>query len=425
MRSRKLRFRSLLFLFIVIAALAAFPVPARADSAEAAKKSGESAEFDPALKAEWEQLMSDSEMARRSGAYENARMLCAEAIKVARRFPTNTTFLARSQVQMGDICLSDRKFPMAEQFFKEAVASCESALGPNHPVMAMPLESLANGYFRENKYDEAVPLYDRILKIAEHGARMQELEVARRARNLADAYFSARRYAEAEPLYMRALRLAEPSGETNAVIELQLAAGRFYDVWKKPGEAGKHYEQAAGLAESIANDFQAFQSLQALTDLFRAERDYSRAENAATRALKMREKAIGPDAGTDAQLDVAVCLDNLAEVYLAWSKPEKAEPLYRRSLDIVEKIGGGETSESVRRRIGLAAALRGLGMLDQAEFEYQRALALTEKNVGPEGSPLAIILDKYATLLDEMKKPAEAKAQSVRAESIRKKAAAP
>jgi tetratricopeptide (TPR) repeat protein len=69
---------------------------------------------------------------------------------------------------------------------------------------------------------------------------------------------------------------------------------------------------------------------------------------------------------------------------------------------------------------GLAAALRAQGKYDQAEPLYQRALAITEKNLGADNLNTAALLEKYAGLLKDMKKPAEAKALLDRAETIRK-----
>jgi hypothetical protein len=47
-------------------------------------------------------------------------------------------------------------------------------------------------------------------------------------------------------------------------------------------------------------------------------------------------------------------------------------------------------------------------------------LAITQKNAGPEAWQVADVLDQYATLLEEMKKPEDAKGMRDWADSVRK-----
>ena len=144
----------------------------------------------------------------------------------------------------------------------------------------------------------------------------------------------------------------------------------------------------------------------------------------AKRALAIREKALGPDADPDAELDVAVCCDSLAQIYLARNQPDQAESYYNRSLPIVEKVAGADSSDLTPRLMGLATALRAQKKYAEAEAQYKRALAITEKSVGPEAPQVADVLDQYAALLEEMKKPEDAKGMRDWADSVRKQDAA-
>ena len=63
--------------------------------------------------------------------------------------------------------------------------------------------------------------------------------------------------------------------------------------------------------------------------------DYAKAEPLYQRALKIFEKALGPD-----HPDTATALTNLAVLYRAMGDYAKAEPLYQRALKIVEKALG-------------------------------------------------------------------------------------
>jgi len=378
-------------------------------------------EDEQTARAHWEQLMSESEAARRGGDYEAARKSCEKAVALCRNFPRPDTHLAQSQVQMGNIYLSERKPEVAEPLFKEAIRNCELAVGPQHPLLIIPLESLANGYYMKNRYDQVAEVYQRILAITEHGVVMQNLEVGRRSRNLADAYFSQKEYTRAEPLYLRAIALADPSGDINAMVEFRLSAGHLYETINRPEAAAEKYKQAADLSDGVKNDFMTFQALQSLTQVWRNSGHYEPAEAAAQRAVALREKsAAAAEADNDRRLDLAVSLANLAQVYLAWDKAERAESLYRRSVEIVDQAGAPGNNEAVAHRLGLATAERKLGKLSEAEKQYKDALVLLEAHGGSDPAQMIALLDDYATVMQALNKSKDAEALRARAEALRK-----
>ncbi len=65
--------------------------------------------------------------------------------------------------------------------------------------------------------------------------------------------------------------------------------------------------------------------------------DYAKAEPLSQRALKIREKALGPE-----HPYTATSLNNLAQIYDDMHDYAKAEPLYQRVLKISEKALGPE-----------------------------------------------------------------------------------
>jgi tetratricopeptide (TPR) repeat protein len=119
-------------------------------------------------------------------------------------------------------------------------------------------------------------------------------------------------------------------------------------------------------------------------------------------------------------LDVAVCCDELGQTYLDWHKPDQAESFYRRSVAIVEKIDGPDSSELTPRLTGLAQALRAQKKFTEAEDLFKRDLQITQKGSGPNSPQVAEVLDQYAALLADMKKTEDAKNMLNWAESLRK-----
>ena len=59
------------------------------------------------------------------------------------------------------------------------------------------------------------------------------------------------------------------------------------------------------------------------------------------------------------------------------------------------------------------------GKYTQPEALYQRALAISEKALGPEHANVATVLENYARLLRAMKRGAAARELEARAQAIR------
>ena len=332
---------------------------------------------------QWRVLIYNSTRAMRANDLEAAARFAGEALDLAGAFGSTDTRLSKSQMQMAEVYRHQGTNDLAEQMFKAAVASCEKAAGTNQPDLIPPLESLANFYYYTKvQYDQVASLYQRILNIIRAAPAPNPLEVARWERNLAEVYHLQGQNVLAEACYQQALAAAE--SVTNAPEGNQV------------------------------------QYLLALADFYRTGAKYTEAEAMAKRALAIREKALEPGADPDAELDVAVCCDALAQICLAWDKPDQAELFYDRSLPLAEKVAGAGSPDLTPRLMGLAQALRAQKKYAAAEAQYKRALAITEKNTGPESAPVAEVLDQYASLLDEMKKPQDAKGVRAWADSVRK-----
>src|SRR5690348_4739037 len=93
-------------------------------------------------------------------------------------------------------------------------------------------------------------------------------------------------------------------------------------AWGQGGSGAK--PDAAALLEA--------QRLGGEADRLYGEGRFDAAVPLAGRALLLREKALGPE-----HPDVALSLNNLAELYRAKGEYDKAEPLYQRALRILEK----------------------------------------------------------------------------------------
>ena len=102
--------------------------------------------------------------------------------------------------------------------------------------------------------------------------------------------------------------------------------------------------------------------------------DYAKAEPLFQRALKIREKALGPD-----HPDTALALNNLALLYYSMGDYAKAEPLYQRALKIDEKALGPDHPDTARALNNLALLKIDLGEAKDAILLATRAREAEEK----------------------------------------------
>jgi tetratricopeptide (TPR) repeat protein len=127
--------------------------------------------------------------------------------------------------------------------------------------------------------------------------------------------------------------------------------------------------------------------------------------------LAIWEQNQGPDSPF-----VAQALDNLATLYSTEQKFATAEPLYLRALRIREK----DTLTSLETMGLLNEALN---TPQKADAYFKRAVLIGEQGLGGEHPEVAEILETYAVLLRNLKRPAEAAKLEARVKELKTKAA--
>jgi tetratricopeptide (TPR) repeat protein len=159
---------------------------------------------------------------------------------------------------------------------------------------------------------------------------------------------------------------------------------------------------------------QANQLAQEVLRLFRAGR-YQEATPLAEETLRLDERALGP---THPQ--VAVSLNNLAELHRQQGHYAQAEPLYRHALVILEQALGPEHPDVALNLNNLATLSQEQGQYAQAEPLYRRALAILEQAFGPTPThpTVAVSLGNLATLLAQQHLLARARPLFERARQI-------
>ena len=327
---------------------------------------------------DWDQLMTDSVKALRNNHLPDAIALCEQATQLARGFATNDTRLARSQTLRAEIYLWERNNDLAEQTFRLAVSSCEKAVGPNDPALVHPLSSLANYYyFVVRRYDQVVVLFERILKIVSSAPHPNNRDVIMWSRNLGSVYETTGRFDQAEPLFNRAVALAEAHDADWLPHEL-LTAADFYRAWGKCEKAEPLAQRALAIREkALAQGGVDAQSdvavaLDTLGAVYLAWSKPEQAEASYQRSLNLVQSFLSPD-----DADLAPRLAGLAEALRLQGKIDPSESLYRRALGITEKNAGVDSPEAAALRTRLAMLHPG-----QASSAPPSALPVTNQVAG-------------------------------------------
>lgn len=151
--------------------------------------------------------------------------------------------------------------------------------------------------------------------------------------------------------------------------------------------------------------------LKNLATVYHLESRYAAAEPLYRRALGL----LGKNAGESAE--AAEVMGELADLYRAQRRNTEAELLYERLIPVQERLLGREHREVGGSLYLLAELYRQDGLYDKAEPLYRRSLAILEKEPA-EGAALARSLKTFAAMLRHMKRKPEAAALEARAKAI-------
>lgn len=295
--------------------------------------------------------------------------------------------------------LSQRaQYDQAEPLYQRALSIAEQALGHDHPRVAFPLYGLADHYREQGRYEQAEPLFRRALHLWEQEPADVHPELAALLNDLAILYAEQGQYQQAEPLLLRALHLDEQlfgQKHRKTATRLNNLAGLYLDQGNHK-QAEPLYQRALHLSEEMLGPEHPEVSfpLTNLADLYREQGDYQRAEPLYQRALRIREQALG-----SSHPQVAYPLNGLADLYLAQGRYAEAEPLYQRALAIRSQRRGMQHLETADSLHGLARLHERRDQPEQALQLYQQALRIREQHLGPEHRDTRETRACYAALL--------------------------
>ena len=259
---------------------------------------------------------------------------------------------------------------------------------------ARQLQSQAILLWKQDKYDEALPLAERALAIREKELGPDHPDVATSLFGLANVYSDNGNSAKVEPLYLRALAIREKAFGSDHIFVSPILnnLGAFYRERGEYTKAQPVFERVLDIREKwLEPDHLLIASvLNNLAMIARATGEDTRAEELYKRVIEIREKALGPE-----HPEVATALNNLANVY---TDPQKSEPLYLRALAIREKALGSDHPEVAQTLYNLAVLYSGEDQFGKAQEFCRRAQAIWEKSLGSDHPFISYPLNLLAVI---------------------------
>ena len=281
-------------------------------------------------------------------------------------------------------------FQPAQKLASEAVPLAIQTFGRQHPAVAESFTTLALVLHGQGKYAAADEHYARALEmlIALEGPRSSEAAVG--AGNYALNLLKQERYPEAKRLFDLAVAIEEQvAGPEHA--DTALALNNLAVMYDEMDD----FEKALPLHE------------RALAIRIRALGPASKASAASTQNLaaslrRRLEHGAVPAADRDAVLG-------------------RVRRLFRQALAVRERLLGTDHLDVATSLVGLSAAMRLSGDLDEADRLGLQALAIRQERLGPRHVATAAALHNLALIRQGQKLPDEARTYFAFAAQVREK----
>jgi len=358
------------------------------------------------------------------GIYAKAERMYLRSLAIREKvFGKEHPDVAESLYNVAEIYRLRGNYDASESLYLRSLAIREKVLGKEHPKVATTLEGLLELYYKlalfgkfygkesKEEIQKLKSLSERSVAIREKMLEQEYPDVAANLYHLAELYqidFEDNSFAKTETLYLRSLDIQEKvlgkehpdvattlhglaklySNDKNSKKKVESLYLRSLAIREKV--LGKEHPDVASILHDLAEFYLEDMNWYDVKAFFR-------------RSLAIREKVLGKE-----HPDVGITLVTMTVHYQKFSEGPsfsqgifiKAadELLYLRSLPIVEKAAGKESSLFAENLRYLANIYREKGDYNQAEALYLRSLAIKEKLMGKEHPDVAYVLKDLVIL---------------------------
>ena len=202
--------------------------------------------------------------------------------------------------------------------------------------LAPMYSTLADVYYKKNRYSDALALYKTIIAIDEKTLGINHPGVADDLVNLAQIYITKQQLADAEPLLKRALSIYQANyGDNNLlVIKTESLLASLYEQEGRTNDAESLYKTTLDLSQRIIgpNNIETAKILNNLAYLNYRQGKYSDADTLYKWALASTEGALGQNDPA-----VAACLSDYANVLRKLDRIEEADNMDQQAKTILSE----------------------------------------------------------------------------------------
>lgn len=293
-----------------------------------------------------------------------------------------------------DIASDEPDFSVAEPIIRRTLRIREKTLGPEHPDVGRNLRELADQLRRTGRHAEAEPLYRRSLEIAECAQVPDERGIADRMSRLARTMEKLGNYSDAETFFRRALAMTEKIYGVEHSFSI-MRRNNLADLLCKSGnysEAEPLYRQSLVISEQNSGlDHTTRVTLDKLISLLEAQGHTDATWTERRQQLGRFEQSMGPEHLTTLHIlhDLAIALRNSGRL-------DEAEPLQHEAMERFIRVYGEDNLKTAHTYSAMGELLKLKGEKREAETLFLKALAIRERELGPEAELTQLIKKRLA-----------------------------
>jgi len=287
------------------------------------------------------------------------------------------------------------------------VHKLQQATGHDTKEVADALRKLADLYARREQLDEMEPLLIEALRIRETVCGEQHLNVSTDLKNLGRLYYFKRDYAKADALLARARAIREKAlgRDHSLVADVVEWQARVMRKTFRLSEAEQAEAFVAISRERNKSDWDKFKDL--------GEKLYDEGMLLESQAMWMAALEECADFRFD-DPRLSLTLENLAEIYWRRRKFDKAEPLCKQILQIVETLLGPDHPDVGMAANNLAILCEKQGKHAEAAILYQQALAITQNWMPADSDEIKTMRESHARARNAAQRQVEQKLEDSR-----------
>lgn len=310
-----------------------------------------------------------------------AKPILEKSLAIRRqRFGDQAAETAEGLMLLGEAEYGAANYPLAAQYFQNALDVRTKAFGSDDFRVAEALEGLARIRWRRGDYAGAAAAAERGIAIY-RAVGDHEDDLAAILSRLATIRFSTGRFAEADSLFRQALERTKAAHgpEDRRVAQMMNNLGIALTAEKKFDEAGTTLRGAVALYKKLLGDRHPLvaSSSWALATLLHQQGRLAEAESIQREAVAIDEARFGAE-----HTETAGATVNLAWILVDQGRCTEAEPLLRKAIPISERIypPGHYAVAHAKSLLGECLAARGLDQ--QAESLLVESYPIVQRTQG-------------------------------------------